>query len=227
MSDNTTPERVEVHQALCRLLRLWKDDPDRLAVAARAWYLAGYADPWAGYEVGPDGQERIDRALYRRNRRVLRHRAEGLLLALEAEAAESGRLRAALPERQASEGEHCDTCGRSYPTVWQAEDALWRAVVGGAGGLRCPECFDSQARAKGYSPYWTCGDRAFALLSAKAGGGFVYVVRSPADDEIHVFTRPEDADAYAAMFEGATASDEPLLDADFVADMRAELEADS
>lgn len=85
---------TEVHIALCRLLSLWGDDPDKLAVAARAWLLAGYAEQWAGYEVDAvDGHERIAKALYRRNRRVLRNRAEGLLLALEAEAADANRAR--------------------------------------------------------------------------------------------------------------------------------------
>lgn len=101
---DASPQDVAVFQTLRRLLSTWRDDPERLAVAVRAYEMLGY---WAAaWEValghGPEvrsisddeAHALIEGALYRRNRRVLRNRAEGLILALRATAedAEAWRL---------------------------------------------------------------------------------------------------------------------------------------
>jgi hypothetical protein len=93
MSDEVN--RTEVFTALGYLLAAWRDDPDRLAVAVTAYEKAGWH--MAAYEVGStcgaagkpyikeaDAQALINAALYRRNKRLLRHRADGLLMAVEA-----------------------------------------------------------------------------------------------------------------------------------------------
>lgn len=89
---------TSVHVILCRLLREWREDPDRLAVACATWTLAGYAPQWLIDEVRSgdllDGTfveswdddrawNTVQGSVYRRNRAKLRHQAEGLLLALE------------------------------------------------------------------------------------------------------------------------------------------------
>jgi len=54
-------------------------------------------------------------------------------------------------------GEHCQTCGRAYHMVWWAHDGLWAEMTGhadGGAGLRCPACFDADARTKGIVIYW-------------------------------------------------------------------------
>lgn len=109
---------VETHQALCRLLRRWCDDPDRLAVALAAWSLAGYNPAFAVDEVAMthgDTQagwawDRCDAALFRRERRLLRARAEGLLLALSETGAgfEFERLHAAQVEAHVRECREVD-----------------------------------------------------------------------------------------------------------------------
>jgi hypothetical protein len=86
--------------ALCRLLREWRDDPERLAVATEAWTLAGYAPQWRAGEAfperaydDPEAWEVIRRARHRRHRRLLRAKARGLLMTLDAVAAEVERMR--------------------------------------------------------------------------------------------------------------------------------------
>lgn len=55
--------------------------------------------------------------------------------------------------------EMCQRCGRpvgkSCPSWWSADDALWLEVEGGQGeGIRCIPCFTDDARAKGVSIFW-------------------------------------------------------------------------
>ena len=58
-------------------------------------------------------------------------------------------------------------------------------------------------------------------------GDFVYMVRFPEpEDEVYLFARAEDADAYAGIFLGAEVTEEPLFDASFVDETRDEIEAD-
>lgn len=104
--------RTDVFCALGRLLGQWVDDPDRLAVAVYAYVWAGWTDPafelesalgqrfydyerWPRWHHGerdpralllPDCWELIRSVMRGRHERVLRLRAEGLLLALEATA---------------------------------------------------------------------------------------------------------------------------------------------
>jgi hypothetical protein len=79
--------RTDVFMALGSLMSEWRDDPDRLAVAVAAYRLSGYG--MEAYEVGrglsdADAQALIQAAMYRRNKRLLEHRARGLLMALDA-----------------------------------------------------------------------------------------------------------------------------------------------
>jgi hypothetical protein len=69
------------------------------------------------------------------------------------------------------EGERCQSCGRPYERVWAATNALWNAVVGGSAGLRCPECFDREARAAGFSPYWAVADGHFLIPENRRAEG--------------------------------------------------------
>jgi ribosomal protein L25 (general stress protein Ctc) len=83
-------EKVEVFSALSRLLHEWRDDPDRLAVASEAWRMAGYTPGWEADEARV-ALDVVIAARHRKNRRLLRHRARGLLLALEATARDANR----------------------------------------------------------------------------------------------------------------------------------------
>lgn len=100
---------TSVFMMIRRLMREWRDDPDKLAIALATWTLAGYPGANAideialGYrredELLSDDEARdlIERALHRRNKKILRHRAEGVLMCLEelavdAEEAEHHRL---------------------------------------------------------------------------------------------------------------------------------------
>jgi len=58
--------------------------------------------------------------------------------------------------------ERCRLCGKRYDTVWLAPDAMFDAVNGSSTGTLCPACFDAEALALGFSPYWTCLDGRFA-----------------------------------------------------------------
>lgn len=88
--------KTDVFMQLRRMLSSWRSDPDRLAVAVACWALVGLASQWLVDEVSSadphtgiggvsreEAREMIEKALLRRNRRVLRLRAEGLLMALE------------------------------------------------------------------------------------------------------------------------------------------------
>ena len=56
--------------------------------------------------------------------------------------------------------EFCKICGRQQPLVWHAPDHLWLVVNGREGGVLCPECFNRQARKKGYWLRWSlCGGK--------------------------------------------------------------------
>lgn len=50
--------------------------------------------------------------------------------------------------------EYCQICGRKQPVVWRSDDALWLKIVGGKGGVLCPECFDRRATSLGYIVEW-------------------------------------------------------------------------
>lgn len=53
------------------------------------------------------------------------------------------------------DGETCNKCGRSYGEfIWWSPDPLWLALIGRYGDLRCPRCFDRQARAEGFRLTW-------------------------------------------------------------------------
>jgi hypothetical protein len=103
---NPSKRDVDVFQAMRRILVRWRDDPEKLAIAVvayedvlgyncAAWEVGG----WSGTTALSDTEAsvRVRHALYRRNRRTLRHRAEGLVLALQevAEDAEAWRLHGA------------------------------------------------------------------------------------------------------------------------------------
>lgn len=90
--------RTAVFLALGRLLKEWRDDPERLAVACAAWEEGGWSAQWLVCEAFPErahddaeAWEIIDRARYRKNKRLLGHRAQGLLFALEALAVDANR----------------------------------------------------------------------------------------------------------------------------------------
>jgi hypothetical protein len=59
--------------------------------------------------------------------------------------------------------EICGRCGRpvglSCPSYWLAHDELWRAVIGGEGGIRCVPCFDRDAAASGRPVSWRAVER--------------------------------------------------------------------
>ena len=44
--------------------------------------------------------------------------------------------------------EICEDCGRGY-VLWQADEALWREVMGEGAGLWCPDCFERRCEEKG------------------------------------------------------------------------------
>lgn len=91
--------RTDVFMALRRVMAAWREDPERLAVAVTAYEMLGYN--MAAFEIeypdrhghgrtSPDqiwshdrAIEVVHSALHRRNRRVLRARAYGLLMALD------------------------------------------------------------------------------------------------------------------------------------------------
>lgn len=58
----------------------------------------------------------------------------------------------------AYDGEICMECGfpvkHFVETWWEADDPLWLAVVGHAGGILCPPCFTRMARLHGYVVSW-------------------------------------------------------------------------
>lgn len=88
---------VKVFMALGSLIKQWKLDPEKLAVAAYAYEnVLGYNA--AAMEIYgckyEEACELVHNALHRRNRKILRARAEGLVLALRetAEAAEAWKL---------------------------------------------------------------------------------------------------------------------------------------
>jgi hypothetical protein len=86
------------------------------------------------------------------------------------------------------EGERCQSCGRPYERVWAATNALWNAVVGGSAGLRCPECFDREARAAGFSPYWAVADGHFLIPENRRAEGDEEPCQPPgAEDTITVW----------------------------------------
>jgi hypothetical protein len=86
------------------------------------------------------------------------------------------------------ERERCQSCGRPYERVWAATNALWNAVVGGSAGLRCPECFDREARAAGFSPYWAVADGHFLIPENRRAEGDEEPCQPPgAEDTITVW----------------------------------------
>lgn len=50
-------------------------------------------------------------------------------------------------------GETCQVCGRPY-VLWRAPDDIYQQVVGDAGGLFCPNCFDRAAGKAGLDLQW-------------------------------------------------------------------------
>lgn len=60
--------------------------------------------------------------------------------------------------------EMCGSCGRPVGhhhrfgneplTWWRAPDDLWNAIEGGAGGLRCPQCFTRDCDNAGVPIHW-------------------------------------------------------------------------
>lgn len=64
---------------------------------------------------------------------------------------------------KSTEGERCRSCGKRYLTCWQANGDLWAKVTGKSdgSGLRCIECFEKEARAKGLILYWSCAEGEF------------------------------------------------------------------
>jgi hypothetical protein len=96
-------QSVEAYWQLRLLIQAWRDDPERLAVAACAYEdVLGYAS--AANELQDIGIQEalalVDRARRGRHRAKLRARAEGLVLALEelAYGAEFARLHRARVE---------------------------------------------------------------------------------------------------------------------------------
>jgi hypothetical protein len=51
------------------------------------------------------------------------------------------------------DGELCEECGLNY-VLWHAPDDLYTEVVGCAGGLLCPACFDRIADDQGIVLEW-------------------------------------------------------------------------
>ena len=47
-----------------------------------------------------------------------------------------------------TDGEVCQSCGSAVKVVWHVPDEVWREVIGGPAGLRCPDCFKEEAFAK-------------------------------------------------------------------------------
>src|ERR1700723_1105328 len=75
---------TDVFCALCRLIRMWRDDPDKLAVAVTAYELGGWYQ--ASYQIfdfsDDEAHDIIKRALRNRHKTRLHHLAEGMLMAL-------------------------------------------------------------------------------------------------------------------------------------------------
>jgi hypothetical protein len=90
---NLDPAQTDVFMIVRRLINEWADDSDMLAVVAWAYErVLGY--DCAAFEIRREGLRHddaldlVNRALYRRNRRTLQHRAEGLVLALRSVASD-------------------------------------------------------------------------------------------------------------------------------------------
>ena len=71
-----------------------------------------------------------------------------------------------------TEGEHCQSCGRTYPLGgwWHAPDDLWRRVTGREEGLRCPDCFGREADAKGITLVWSVREYTPTAETTEAEG---------------------------------------------------------
>lgn len=48
--------------------------------------------------------------------------------------------------------ECCHACHEEYREVWSAPNEEWNRVVGGEGGLRCPQCYQDEAGSFGITP---------------------------------------------------------------------------
>jgi hypothetical protein len=69
------------------------------------------------------------------------------------------------------EGEHCQSCGRTYGDMgwWKTDDELWARVTGRSdgSGLRCPDCFGREARAFGIELEWVARAEAEPTETAR------------------------------------------------------------
>lgn len=50
--------------------------------------------------------------------------------------------------------EFCHECGVKQPLVWTAPNDLWIRIVGHAGGVLCPKCFDKKCAERGMFVRW-------------------------------------------------------------------------
>lgn len=102
--------RVPIYTTLERLLVEWRDDPEKLATAAVAMSLYGHpassiiysaassyerrpGEGWIQTITEDEARDRLQQAFFRKNRRRLLHRGEGLLWALESLAADADATR--------------------------------------------------------------------------------------------------------------------------------------
>lgn len=97
------------------------------------------------------------------------------------------------------EMERCRSCGESYPQVWAAENDLWNAVIGSPNGTRCMPCFDREAHAAGFSPYWACVDGHFSFAQLETASSELERCRQERDEAVEAALRKDFHDVLALV----------------------------
>lgn len=123
---------TSVFVVLCRLLEEHREDLDKLAVVAEACHLRGY--PVAAHLMSrgsdDDNIDLINRALFRRNKRILRARALGLLIAVDALAVDAEAMARHRVQEDAAVIECC---------VLSLDERAQKLREAGLGMIFCPE----------------------------------------------------------------------------------------
>lgn len=62
--------------------------------------------------------------------------------------------------------EICKQCDKSYNTIWQAPDWLWKKITGciDGEGLICIDCFTYLAEIFNIKLYWSCDQSHYPII---------------------------------------------------------------